>query len=317
MALPTLLDVAKRNAADSTVGLIDEAARQVPEVSGSVVHMGRTITVPNVGAARTINGTQYKTLVRTALPTAQFRNANQGVPASKSTLENRLIETFILNARWESDKAVADGNEDGAESMIAEEAVAVVAANMMLLGKQFYYGRGGSDSKGHPGLVDMIDAAMVEDAAGDSANQASSVYAVSFGPGKVQWVMGRSGQLDVSDVREESITDEDGNRFTAYVQELLAYIGVQVGNKFSVARLKNITTQDTKTLNDSKLGKLLARYPVGYSPDAMFLSRRSLEQLRSSRTATNDTGREAPIPTDYMGIPLIPTDSILDTEAIA
>lgn len=318
MPLPTLLDVAKRNAADSAVGLIDEAARQVPEITGQVYSRGQMISVPNVGAARTISGSMYKTLVRTALPTVAFRSANQGVAASKSTIENRLIETFILNPRWECDKAVADRNEDGAESYIAEEADAILAAAFMHIGKQFYYGAGtNGDSKGHPGLVDMVDSTMVVDATGSTSNTGSSVWAVSFGPRKVQWVMGNNGEMAVSDVRIESIEDADGNRFTAYVQELLSHVGVQCGHKYCVGRIKNLTAQSGKTLTDAMLGSLMAKFPVGMMPDALFMSRRSLEQLRASRTATNATGQEAPTPTDYEGVPIVPTDSILDTEAIA
>lgn len=318
MALPTLLDVAKRNAADSTSALIDEAARQVPELTGMVRSRGQMLTVPNVGAARTIAGMQYKTLVRTSLPAAGFRNANEGVDASKSTYENRLVECFYLNPRWECDKVIADSNEDGAEAYIAEEASAITTAAMMALGKQFYYGRGtGGDAKGHPGLVDFVDSTMVVDATGSTAGTGSSVYAVQFGPDKVQWVMGQAGSMTVTDARIESITDDNGKRFSAYVQELLAYVGVQCRHKFAVARIKNLTAQAGKTLTDDLIASMVAKFPVGYTPDALFMSRRSLEQLRSSRTATNVTGSPAPTPTDWEGLPIIPTDSILDTEAIA
>lgn len=318
MALPTLLDIFTRNGTDSTVGLIDEASRGVPEVSGRVRFMNKDIVVPKVGAARTIRGRQYKTLIRTALPGAGFRNANEGVEATKSTFENRLVETFILNPRWECDKAVADSNEDGPEIYIAEEADAILNAALMTLGKQFYYGRNaGGDAKGHPGLVDSVDAAMVHDATGSTAATGSSVWAVTFGPKLVQWVAGENGKLEVSEVRLESILDAGNKRLTAYVQELLAYMGVQVMNKFAVARIKNLTAQAGKTLTDAMLGTLLSKFPTGYGPDCLFMSRRSIEQLRASRTATNATGAEAPMPTDYQGVPIIPTDSISDTEAIS
>lgn len=318
MPLPTLLDVAKRNAADSTVGLIDEASRQVPEITGMVYSRGQMLTVPNVGAARTIKGTQYKTLVRTSLPTAGFRAANTGVAASKSTYENRLVECFILNPRWECDVAVANSNEDGAEAYIAEEAEAITAAALMALGKQFYYGRNtGGDAAGHPGLIDAVDAELIVDATGSTANTGSSVWAVSFGPKKVQWVLGDEGSLDVSDVRIGDVVDVNGYRFSAYIQEMLAHVGVQVGTKYSVGRIKNVTAQAGKTLTDAMLGSLLSKFPVGFMPDCFFMSRRSLEQLRSSRTATNATGAEAPTPTEAHNVPIIPTDSILDTEAIA
>jgi hypothetical protein len=318
MPLPTLLDVAKRNASDPAVGLIDEASRMVPELTGMTMIGGKLIQVANVGAARTIKGTQYKTRVRTALPTAGFRSANNGVDASASSYINRLVECFILNPRWECDQAVANSNEDGPEAYIAEEAEAVTAAAFMALGKQFYYGRdNGGDAAGHPGLIDSVTNAMVVDATGTTAGTGSSVWGVSFGPRKVQWILGQNGSLDLTDVRIESILGTNNKRLSAYVQEILAHVGVQVGNVFACGRIKNLTAQAGKTLNDALLGSLVSKCPVGYGFDALFMSRRSLEQLRSSRTATNDTGKEAPTPTDYQNIPIIATDSILDTEAIA
>ena len=113
------------------------------------------------------------------------------------------------------------------------------------------------------------------------------------------------------------MVDANNNRFSAYIQEMLAHVGVRVGNKYSVGRIKNVTAQAGKTLTDAMIGSLLSKFPVGYMPDALFMSRRSLEQLRASRTATNATGTEAPTPTEAHNVPIIPTDSILDTEAIA
>jgi hypothetical protein len=46
------------------------------------------------------------------------------------------------------------------------------------------------------------------------------------------------------------------------------------------------------------------------------MTKRSQEQLRASRTATNATGAPAPIPTDAFGIPIGVTDGILNTEAL-
>ena len=33
-------------------------------------------------------------------------------------------------------------------------------------------------------------------------------------------------------------------------------------------------------MTDARLGSLLATFPTGFAPDALFMSRRSLEQLR-------------------------------------
>lgn len=303
MSLLTLLDIAIHNGSDQVAGLIEESIQVHPELV--------------LGAARTIKGTQYKTLVRTALPTVGFRNANEGTAAAKSTFENRLVETFIMEPRFESDKAVADGYEDGAEAYIAMEAAAQLEAAMRTLGKQFYYGIGtGGDAKGHPGLIGSIDSDLVVDAGGTTADTGSSVWAVKWGVKDVIWVYGQNGQLELNDLRIESIADADGNRFDAYVQTMSAYPGLQVGSKNAIGRIKKITEDSGKTLTDDMIYDLLSKFPAGIVPDVLFMTRRSLKQLRASRTATNATGAPAPIPTEVEGIPIAVTDSILNTEAL-
>jgi len=305
MAMPTLLDIAKANGSDAVVGLIDEATRAQPELT--------------LGAARTIKGLNYKTLVRTANPTVAFRNANEGAAVTKGSYENRLVETFILNPRWECDKAVADRYEDGPEAYIALEAAAMMEAAMQHLAKVFYYGTNATygDAKGFPGLLDVYDSTnMVVDAGGTTDNVASSVWAVKFGPKDVTWVWGNEGQLEMDDPTTARVLDADGNPYTAYVQELLAYPGLQVGSIYSVGRIKKLTTDNGKGLTDDLISQLLSKFPVGRKPDVLFMSRRSLQQLQASRTATNPTGAPAPFPQDAFGIPIAVTDAIVDTEPL-
>lgn len=304
MAVPTLLDIAKANGSDAAVGLVEEVLNAFPEVQ--------------LGAARTIKGLNFKTLVRTALPTAGFRNANEGSTPSKSTLENRLVECFILNPRWECDKAIADAYEDGASAYIALEADGQVRASMITLGSQFYYGAGtGGDAKGHPGLIQAYDATnMVVDAGGTTASTGSSVWAVKWGPQAVQWVYGNNGQLAVSEVSEQRVLDANSAPYTAYCQELLARPGLQVASKYAIGRIKKLTADSGKGLTDALVSSLLSKFPVGHKPDYLFMSRRSLQQLQASRTATNATGAPAPFPTEAFGVPIVPTDSILDTESL-
>jgi hypothetical protein len=302
--VPTLLDIAKANGNDTVVGLIDETVRAHPEI--------------NLGFARTIKGLNYRTLIRTALPTVGFRNANEGSTPSKSAYENRTVETFILNPRIEADKAVADRYEDGAEAYLALEGAAQMEASMIAMGTQFYYGALSiGDAKGHPGLIDAYDATnMVVDAGGTTASTGSSVWAVKFGPKNVGWVFGNGGELSVSDPRIESILDATGKKYTGYIQEILAYPGLQVGNLQAVGRIKKLTADVGKGLTDALLGSLMAKFPVGIVPDVLLMTRRSLEQLRASRTAVNITGAPAPTPTEYQGIPIAATDSILNTESL-
>jgi hypothetical protein len=302
MAATTLLDIAKLNNSDREVGLIEEVIPAFPEMS----------LVP----ARTIKGINFKTMVRTGLPAVSFRGANRGTASSKSTFENRLVECFIVNPQWDCDAAVADAYEDGPEAYIAIEASGMVRSAMFTLAKQFYYGAT-NDADGHPGLMQMHDSAnMVIDATGDAALTGSSVWAVKFGVQDVQWVFGGKGDMSVPDPIKQRVTDEEGRPYTAYYQHMLFRPGLQVASVYSVARIKNLTAQANKTLDDDMLADLLALFPSGVTPDALFMSRRSLSQLRKSRTATNATGAPAPTPTEYEGVPIVRTDAILNTEAV-
>lgn len=283
MTATTLLDIAKLNNSDREVGLIEEVIPYIPEL--------------NLVPARTIKGINFKTMVRTGLPTISFRAANRGTAAGKSSFENRLVECFIVNPQWECDAAVADAYEDGAPAYIAIEATGMVQSAMITLARQFYYGASAAgDADGHPGLQQMHDSSMVVDATGNTADTGSSVWAIKYGPQAVQWVFGGAGDMKVSDPVKQRVTDTENRPYTAYTQHMLFRPGLQVASIYSVARIKNLTAQANKTLDDDMLSDLLALFPVGHEPDALFMSRRSLSQLRKSRTATNATGAPAPTP---------------------
>jgi hypothetical protein len=317
--MPTLLDIVKRNGSDSIVGLIDETTRVVPELSG--IHPDTGKALPGVADARTIKGINYKTLIRTALPVVGFRDVNQGIPRTQSTYENRLVETFLMNPRWGVDKALADMCEDGWQALMADEAFAHIEAANQQLGRQFYYGTNTAFSgalKGFAGLLNSYDATnMVVDAGGTTDSTASSVWAVRFGPQRVQWVWGGNGMLEPSEVSERNMRDADGNEFTGLHQELLARPGLQVSSTRFVARIKKLTEDAGKGLTDALMNRLLEKFPVGVRPDVIFMSKRSRRQLRNSRTAVNVDGREAAQPMDFDGIPIVPTESLLDTETLA
>jgi hypothetical protein len=158
---------------------------------------------------------------------------------------------------------------------------------------------------------------MVVDAGGTTDNTASSVWAVMWGPQAVQWVIGNNGALTVTDVTEQRVLDSNNKPYTAYCQELMSRIGLQVGNRYAVGRIKKLTEDSGKGLTDSRLSALLAKFPVGFRPSHFLMSRRSQMQLQQSRTATNPTGAPAPVPSEAFGVPIIATDSIVDTEALA
>jgi hypothetical protein len=313
----TLLDVAKMNGSDAVVGLVEETISAAPEVG----------LIP----VRNVMGTSYKTLSRTGLPSVDFIAASQGIAAGKSTFENKTFECSLLGGRVEVWKSVLDSPENGNPADIkATEAVGVMEAALQKVGRQIFYGTTDLGSeKGFSGLVNFVDGSMIVDAGGTTANEASSVYMVVFGEKAVQLVMGLNAKLELGDFRVESLTDGDGNKGPGEVADLASWIGLQSASKYAVVRIKNLTTQAGKGLTDALLAAAQELFPVSMRADAIFMSRRSRKQLRESRSAlvalqsNGQTGTlkggaaYVPTPTDFEGIPIIATDSILNTEPIA
>lgn len=318
MPQQTLLQIAQANGSDGTVGLVEETIKAHPELQ----------FVP----ARTIRGTGYKTLVRTGLgrTTGSFRDANAGSDPIRSNYENRQVETFILEARIHCDKAVADRYEDGWQAFLGMEAQGVMQGEMQGLGRQFYYGRGTGNNKGHPGLIDMYDRTTMEvDAGGTTANTGSSAWLVKFGPQAVQWVWGADGTFEVgpNPPRVETLYDASSKPYDGYVQRLLAYPGLQCASIRAAVRIKNLTADSGKGLTDALIAAGMAKFPVGERPDAIFIARRSSLQLQISRTVTinagpgaanpaGNVGNVAPIPDSAFGVPVYMSDSISTTESL-
>lgn len=300
-----LLDIAKLNGADKVAGLIEEVLTLAPEVANF--------------PARTIRGTSYKTVVRSALPSVEFRLANQGVANSKSTFINKTVETYIVDAQIRADKAVADSYEDGAAAYQAIEASGVMASTLKLLGTQIWYGVGSlGDSDGFPGALASHDSSMVVDAGGTTDNVSTSVWGVKYGPQYATLVLGNGGSMSMSDFVAQQVTDST-NLYTAYCAALTAYPGLQIGNKYCLGRIKKITTDSTKTLSDAFIAQLLEKFManLGMFPDALYMTPRSLRQLQSSRTATTPDGKPAPFPVEAFGVPIVVTNQILNTETLA
>lgn len=309
MAQQTLLDIAKLNGNDALVGLIEENLTSAPEFG----------VIP----ARTIRGTSYRTVIRTAYPSVGFRQANASTTAGKSTFTNKLVETFILSSLLQVDKAVASAYEDGVAAWQAIEASGVMRQSMIEVGSQVFYGTT-VDTSGFPGLSEIYDSSIEVDAGGTTASTGSSVYAVKFGSQGVQFVLGNNGTMNLSDWREETLSG-----VPSYVADLTAWIGLQAVNKNSVGRLKDATEDSGKGVTDSQIAKLIAKFPVGVVPDRLFMSRRSARQLQESRSVTiftSDSGRtggrssmtiSAPMPIESNGIPITVTDSLTDTEELS
>jgi hypothetical protein len=307
-----LLDVAKANGSDKVVGLIEEVQSVAPEAQ--------------YFPFRTIMGTTFKALVRTALPSGAFRNVNAGGETVKSTYVEKLAQCFFYDLQMEVDEAIAGADEERNRLQSHEESGAMMGA-LQDLGSQIWYGTGtGGDALGFPGAVSVVDSGLVVDAGGTTESTCSSVYGVKLGPQNVSLIGGNSGTLDFSGWTSQLVDRSSTQRLRAWCGNLRGWIGCQWVNKNALGRIKKLTEDSGKGLTDALLNSLYHKFPAGMKPDAFFMSRRSLRQLQTSRSIaaaalTSKTlgnfSLTAPVPTDYNGIPIIATDMITDTETLA
>lgn len=320
MAHLTLLDLVKAQpGAGALVPLIDEVKKFAPEIDAIPV--------------KQIDGTSYKLRQRSVVPSATFTALNEGSDQVKSEYETRTIECFPLRMTLQVDKALIQGT---IEDMLYEEAAAALRGAKLTLGSQLVYGRTRSASdaaKGFPGLqeihrywsTELGNDKLEVDATGTTDDVSTSVYALSTGPMGVELLFGGGTALNLTPWREETAHDDGGNPFDAYVSHLTAWVGLQCASRYAIGRIKKITTDSTKGLSDSLITDLIGKMPVGFTPDLLLMSRRSATQLQKSRSATTiysgtktSKGIEvvAPPVTESNDIPIIITDSILNTEKL-
>lgn len=310
--LPTMLDLAKTKDNDPVVGLIEENIKVMPEFG--------------LFPSRQISKTSYRTIIRTGYPTSAFRAANSGQRRSKSAFENRITECFIIDTPIAADKQVADAWEPGgAPEYQTIESEGVLIATSRRVATSIYYGNsavsvaaGLGDAKGFPGLVDSYDATGHSvNATGSTA--LTSVWAIKLGIKDVHLVFGGNSVLTMLPTwRIETAYDASGNPYTAYMNNLAGWIGLNVSTINTVVRIYNIGTDTNKGMTDSLGQQALELFPAQVYPDYFIMNRRSRRQLKQSRVAVS-TGQgwnanSVPLPSDIEGIPILITDALSNAE---
>ena len=310
--LLTLLDIKKL---DAGIGfdLIEENVQKAPELR----------LIP----AEPIAGTDIKLSVRTDLPEVRFRKLNQGTPRSKSKYEDRVFSTAVLDHQVAVDRQVVRSSLNPVRPLENHASGAVEAA-FRHVGKQFYYGVG-NDELGFPGIIAQMldDEDHVINAEGSS--NTTSVFFLHIGRETVQFLFGNGTSINFDEEwKEETVYDGQGNPYQALTNWMTGSVGVRVANKHTVLRIKGIG-KSSNTLNDDLLYDGLEKFETtsGYTPTHLYMTSRSREQLRKSRTITSTpsggtkstvlfNGLPAPIPTTWEDIPIIITQSISNNEAI-
>jgi len=297
----TSLDIIEMNNSEEFFGIFNEASKYVPEM--------RLIS------ASPCTKTEYKTLAKTENSPAVFRESNKGIKQGSPSVEARPVVLKFLDASWSLDQKVALECEWGQKAAIALCAASAMESALQKIAIQTWYGTQ-ADSTGFTGLATLLphrNSPMVVNAGG-SGSGATSVFAIRTELQGVQYAWGQNGRIDTGPIKEAEQWDDDFKKFWAYVQKVHTHVGLQVPSIQVIGRICNIT--EANPVTESHIAELLNRFPVGKEPNLIFMTRRSLEQIRSQRTATTTTGKEAPYPDGIFGVPIQTTDALSNSEPI-
>ena len=272
---------------------------------------------------------------------------------------NRMVKVQASSeALWNAENIAADQDYFTIQAFYSFKTALLHIEKVMLYGTNY-------DAKGFPGMKQLTPGNLAANAltyatptapeddgyvrsfinaGGTTASTASSVYAVKFGPLDAQMIMGGpnglGGFLNLTPKERvlQSVVDPvDGltkdDWFNVSTGE--GYVGLSVAGSTEptrgyaqqcVRRIGNIANDSGKKLTEALLDYLIESFPSDKKPDAIYLSARSLRQLRDSKpvasVVVNDGGEVSratvtqPLPEYHRGIPLIVSDNILNTDAI-
>ena len=264
-------------------------------------------------AVEASNGTLHKYNKLTTEPTVGFRSLNDGRDHDY-TVRTTVTETLqILDASFDMDAAIYN------PELAAMEGRSHLQSAFAKAERQIFYGTSANgDSAGFNGFYNSADLnaladEMVISAGGSSAGVQSSVYLIRATPDAtgVCSVFGNGGDISIGGAYQSMIEGASG-RYDAWVVPIVAYMALQLGSKYSAARIANVET----ALDDDKIYEALSLFPASLQPTHICMNRTALKLLRASRTSTNATGAPAPRPTEVEGIPIIVSDQIVQTEAV-
>lgn len=262
------------------------------------------------------HGTNHQYLRESDAPVVGFRSPNAGRDWDVDSDTLITVALKILDASFGLDRSLADGYVRGPDALMARKANRALRAAMSAGEKQFLYGTG-NDADGFVGLAQVLNDtadAMVVNATGTTA--LTSVWAIrtTSDEANLNVVVGNDGEISIKEYYPCDLLDGSSKHYPGYHQPIMGWMGITIGSTYSVGRLCNVGTDAGKGLTDALLSDLYGKFKEGAPPTHFVMNQRSVMQLQKSRTTYSPTGAEAPIPTNWNGIPIIATSSIGNAE---
>ena len=232
-------------------------------------------------------------------------------PADRSdgghTKAAKLASRLVVDAQEIDNKKP----ETKRKLLLAEEKEHI-AAMAKKIAKTIWYGRG-KDENDFPGIVAQMDKGNVINAGGTTNK--TSVFVVAFDEdnGKLNWANGQTIHLD--EEYQKTTVDVTGGVMEAYTKWLKASPFLELKRRKSVARIKNIGTDEGKGLTGDLLRAAIRKLTDNnFKPSAIFLNSDALEQYR--KTLISDLVKDPDTPTMFQGVPFVVTTNIVNGETV-
>jgi hypothetical protein len=313
MSNTTLYDIVTRNHNDALTGLVEDVTIYAPEFS----------QIPVIVRA----GTTYKTLARVALPSAGFRQLNQGITGSKSVYKQMVHEMFPIDTQIVIDELAYKADDGVTGDILYQEGQGALQSVINLIGKQTYYGVANDGSNGFVGLQQQLLSTLATNptatpVTASTSATSSTAYGLWLHPQGVAYSVGKQGEIAFPPFQRQLVPAPNGSgNIFAWVSNISTFIGLSVASNNAVFGITGIT--QAAPLTDKLGADLLVNVPLtrraGFT---FFMNRLAQASLQKSRSAINyqpasaksGTPAWSPPPLELEGYPIVVTDSITNTE---
>lgn len=244
--LVTLADVAKSK--DKQIGKVAEVLVQQNAMLNDIPYMEMN------------EGTIHKEDIRSALPQVYYRKANQPIPASKTTTEERTFTSSHFESKSQMDQAVASrGGQDRIAYNRWNQAQGHLQAHAIELASLALYGSPSSSNRKSAGFFDIFSTLSASEPtskqiinAGGTGSDNTSILKVHWGERSVFGVYPAGTKSGITRIDRSANgnlvqilgTDEFGNagQFWGYEENFMTDHGLVVKDYRQVACVRNIST---------------------------------------------------------------------------
>lgn len=244
VSLLTLADVAKSK--DKQIGKVAEVLIQNNAMLNDIPYMEMN------------EGTIHKEDIRSALPEVYYRKANQPIPASKSTVEERSFQATHFESKSQIDRAVAErGGKDRVAYNRWNQAQGHLQAHANELAELMIYGSPSDSNLKTAGFFDIFSTVAASEEtskqiidAGGTGSDNTSILKVHWGERSIFGVYPSGTKAGLSRMDHSAGgklvkipgIDENGNAgdFWGYEEEFMTDHGLVVKDYRQAARIANI-----------------------------------------------------------------------------